>query len=352
MAFAAQSLYLALLIVVSDTVPALSPFAADLLADLRARPLLPPEQPAALAEAERAAPFSVSRELRTMLYLGATALSGGLGALLYQHHERLGPGLILTLMTALLVAAGTYAARHRPAFTWGIAPRTSVGADYALLLGCLLFLGIEGYAQAQLHVFGTRYGLATLLPALLFLPLAYRYDHRGVLALGLTALGAWLGVTVTPLGQAGSFDFMPSMYRSAAIGYGAALVAAAFHAEWTRHKSHFAPTYLSLGASLAGGGLASKMVDHLSFDHVVTGALPLAGLCYGLYMFAQRTRSYWFLVLAAGWAYFSLTYCFVWLADALNIEDGALLLIPLYFIASTIGFVRFFMNLKKLLPRS
>lgn len=331
--------------------PALSPFATDLLADLQARELLPPEQPAALAAAETAAPFSVSRELRTLLYLGATALSGGLGALLYQHHERLGPGLILSLMALLLVAAATYAARHRPAFTWDVAPRTSVGADYALLLACLLFLGIEGYAQAQLHIFGTRYGLATLLPALLFLPLAYRYDHRGVLALGLTALGAWLGVSVTPLGQPGSFDFMPSLYRGTAIGYGAALTAVAFHAEWTRHKAHFAPTYLSLGASLAGGGLASQMIGYLSIVHVITGAVPLAGLCYALYLFAQRTRSYWFLVLAAGWAYFCLTYCCVWLADALNINDGALLLIPLYFIASTIGFVRFFLNLKKLLPR-
>lgn len=330
--------------------PRPSPTAADLLADLADRQLLPPAQMAAIADAERTAPFSLHVELRTLLYLGVTALAGGLGALLYEHHERLGPGLILTLMSSLLLAAGWYAARHRPAFTWGVAPRTSVGADYALLLACLLLLGIGGYAQATYHIFGTRYGLATALPAVLFLFLAYRYDHRGVLALGLTALAAWVGLTVAPLNVLSNFDFLQNALRGVATGFGAALTAAAFHAEWTNRKAHFAPTYLSLGANLAGAALASTLIGSWSQGGAqIFGVPALAALVAVLYWFAQRTRSYWFLVLAAGWAYFLATYLWIRLMIATDLEVGAVLLSALYFTGSAVLIVRFFLNLKKLL---
>lgn len=329
----------------------LSPFAADLLTDLRARPLVPPEQADAVAAAEVSSPFSLNLELRTLLYLGITALSGGLGTLLYQHHERLGPGVILLLMLALLAAAWWYAARHRPAFTWGVAPRTSVGADYALLLGCLLFLGIEGYAQAQYQLFGTRYGLATALPAVVFGPLAYRYDHRGVLALALTALAAWLGLTVAPLGVFENIDLLRTGLRGAAIGLGLAFGAAAFHAEWQRRKAHFAPTYLSLGANLAGAGFAAALfTDWNAVDSQLIAGLGLAGVCGALYYFARRTHSYWFLVLAAIWAYFLVTYTCVRFLIAVDAAEGGLLLGTLYFIGSAFAIVRFFLNLKKLLP--
>ena len=326
--------------------PKLAAFSTDLLHDLATRQLLPPLQPAALAQAEAQAPFSVHTELRTMLYAGVLTLAGGLGALLYENHQRLGPAVVLTFMTLVLVAAAWYAARHRPAFTWGVAPRTSVAADYALLLACLLLLGLEGYAQAQYSVFGTRYGLATALPALVFLPLAYRYDHRGVLALGITALAAWVGVSAAPLGFLNG-DFTAAGLNGPAFWLGAALIAAAFHAEWTAHKAHFAPTYLSLGANVAAAALLATLIQQWGYTGAVVAASgALAGVCLALYLFAQRTQSLWFLVLAAAWAYVLLTYLFFRFGAVLGFDESALVLIPLYFIASAIGFVRFFGRLK------
>ncbi len=331
--------------------PRLSPTAADLLADLTARQLLPAAQAAVLAEAEGSTPFSLHAELRTFLYLGVTALAGGLGALLYEHHERLGPGLILSLMAGLLVAAAWYAARHRPAFTWGVAPRTSVGADYALLLACLLLLGLEGYAQAQYGVFGTRYGLATAVPAGAFLLLAYRYDHRGVLALGLTALATWVGLTVAPLNVLSNVGFGHAALRGSAIGLGALLTLTACHAEWAGRKAHFASTYLNLGGNLAGVGLAATVIGGWSDSGAqVLGVLGIAGLSAALYWFARRTSSAWFLVLAAAWGYFILTYLWVRLMIASGGEEGALLLSSSYFIGSAFFIIRFFLNLKRLVP--
>ena len=70
--------------------------------------------------------------------------------------------------------------------------------DVVLLLGCLLFLALEGYLQYQYEVFGTSYGLAVIIPAVLFFFLAYRYDHQGVLSLAITALASWVGLSATP----------------------------------------------------------------------------------------------------------------------------------------------------------
>ena len=327
-----------------------APIATDLLADLAARGIVPPAQASVLAEAEQSAPFSLHLELRTFLYLGVTALAGGLGALLYEHHERLGPGLILSGMSLLLGGATWYAARHRPAFTWGVAPRTSVGADYALLLACLLLLGIGGYAQAQYTIFGTRYGLATALPATLFLLTAYRYDHRGVLALGFTALAAWVGLTVAPL-SIFNLDFGQAGLRGAAIGLGGGLTAAACHAEWTGRKAHFASTYLGLGANLAGAGLAATIISGWdSGGAQVLGVAGLLALVAALYLFAQRTYSAWFLVLGAAWGYFLVTYLWIRLMIFSGGDEGAFLLSTGYFIGSAVLIVRFFLSLKRRLP--
>ena len=111
--------------------------------------------------------------MRALLYLGTTLLAGGLGVLIYQHIDSIGHGVIIAVVAGLIAACLGYAARHRAAFTWGIAPKKSVGADYLLILGCLLFVVLEGYVQYQYHIFGNRYGLATAVPALVFLPLAY-----------------------------------------------------------------------------------------------------------------------------------------------------------------------------------
>ena len=172
---------------------------ARLLADLEAEGLLPPAQAAAIAEDERTRPFSLHYELRALLYLGSVLLAGGLGVLVYENRNSLSQELVTAFIALAMGASFAYAARHRPAFTWGEAPRTSIAADYLLLLGCLLFLVLEGYVQVEYGMFGTRYGLVTLLPAVLFFALAYRYDHRGVLAMAITALAAWVGVSVTPL---------------------------------------------------------------------------------------------------------------------------------------------------------
>lgn len=330
--------------------PAPSP-SALYLADLQRRGLLPPEQAATIATAESTQPFSLHYELRALLYLGTTLLAGGLGVLIYQNIDSIGHGVIIAVIAALMAACFTYAMRHRAPFTWGVAPKTSVGADYLLLLGCLLFVVLEGYVQYQYGIFGSRYGLATAVPALLFIPLAYYFDHRGVLAMGLTALAAWAGLTVAPLAVLTENDFWNERIRSAAIGLGLALMVAGFYSEYRGRKAHFAFTYLLLGCNLALASLATSAIE-LAFDEqplASTGAaLVMLALCAGLFWYGRRTNSYWFVVLAAAYAYCAagcLLALFIMILPDFLIMLALVVLFPL----SALGVVFFFVNLKKIM---
>lgn len=320
------------------------------LADLQARGLLPAEQAAAIAATERTQPFSLHYELRALLYLGITLLAGGLGVLVYQHIDSIGHGVIIAIIAALTAACFTFAARHRAPFTWGMAARTSVGADYLLLLGCLLLVVLEGYAQYQYGLFGQRYGLATVIPALIFLPLAYWFDHRGVLAMGLTALASWVGLTVAPLAVLTQNEFWNDHIRGAATGLGLLLMAAGFYSEHQGRKAHFAFTYLLLGSNLTLAALATSLVQTAMHEQPLTGAgstLLMLGLCAGLFWYARRTQSYWFLILAAGYAYF--VACYVLVQLLLLVPELAVIGAFVFFPLGALLVVLFFVNLKKIM---
>lgn len=329
----------------------LSPPPDHYLADLQARGLLPPSQAASIATADQARPFSLHYELRALLYLGITLLAGGLGVLVYQHIDSIGHGFIIAAIAGLTAGAFAYAARHRAPLTWGQTLKTSVGADYLLLLSCLLFVVLEGYAQYQYSIFGTRYGLATAVPALVFLPLAYWFDHRGVLAMSITALAAWVGLTVSPLSVLRDNNFWNNGIRTAALGLGLVLMATGFYSEYYGRKAHFAFTYLLLGSNMALAALVTTLVQLTFREQPFAGfgtALLVLALCAGLFWYARRTLSYWFLILAAGYAYFAVAYLLAQVVMALPV--GVMVLAAtVFFPLSALGVVLFFVNLKEIL---
>lgn len=327
----------------------MSSLATRLLADLEARGLLPPAQAATLADAERNRPFSVHYELRALLYLGVTLLSGGLGVLIYEHIDTIGHQVIIGLIALLMLACFAYAERYRPPFSWGEAPPASVAATYLLVLGCLLLVVLETYLQVQYDVFGRRYGLATLLPALVFFPLAYRHDHRGVLALAITALAAWVGVSVAPLAMFtdGSREFWAALLSRPALLLGLGLVAAGLLSEALGRKRHFAYTYLSLGANLALLAAMALLIHARGLAALAWWGLVL-GLAAGLVWYARRTQSYLFLLLGVGYAYAAITYgIFNYLLAGTG--DSVFNVGLLYLVTSAGGVIFFFINMKRIL---
>ncbi|AQG79859.1 DUF2157 domain-containing protein [Spirosoma montaniterrae] len=280
----------------------------DVLEHLAKQGIVPPEQRAKIAEIEQLRPFSLHWELRAMLYIGIVLLSTGLGLLVYDNFDRIGHGALLAVMAVACAGCFWFAWQHRPVWSTHQTQSRSAFGDYALLLGCLLFLTLEGYAQYAYNVFGTRYGLVTLLPAALFLPLAYRFDHRGVLGMGLTALISWVGVTVRPLELYVKTNFFNQETTISAIVLALILIGAALWLQQRRIKAHFTDTYLTIAGNLL---LVALLGGLFNFENLRLGfALGLLVACVAFDRFARRQQSFLYLLMSTVYGYIGLSYLF------------------------------------------
>ncbi len=242
---------------------------------LRAERVLSEPQAARFARVARREVVSVRIELRLLLYLGVVLLTSGVGLLVAQHHDAIGPVAIAA--TLALAGAGCLAwiARTSPPFSWGEVEVPSVAFDYVLLLGCLLLAADLGYVEAQFTVLGPRWPYHLLVVGMLEMLAAYRWDSRVVLGLSLTTLAAWRGVSVTlhALGARASDDL-----RVNAIVIGLVYVVLAALAVRLDRKAHFEPVFANLGLLLVLGGLVSGVLDHRSWGIWLVALLVVAGV--------------------------------------------------------------------------
>ena len=172
--------------------------------------------------------------------------------------------------------------------------------------------------------------------------------------MGLTALASWVGLTVAPLAVLTENEFWNDSIRGAAIGLGLVLMAAGFYSEHRGRKAHFAFTYLLLSSNLALAALVTSLVRATFREQPLVGVgttLLMLALCAGLFWYARRTQSYWFLILAAGYAYFAACYVLVQLTLALP-EPLILAASTIFFPLSALAVVLFFINLKKIMRGS
>jgi Predicted membrane protein (DUF2157) len=304
---------------------------------LRRTGLLPDAQAAQLIDFERKRPFSLHGELRTILYGGILTLATGLGLLLYDQTVDLSRNTILLGIGGLCAGCFWLAVRNAPAWSWAEVPSPAGLGSYALLLGCLLLLGLEGYAQYAYQVFGTRYGLATLLPGLLFLSLAYRLDNQGVLALGLTLLTSWVGLTIRPLDLYFRTNFFSPVVIWSAIALASGQIGLAVWMQGRGLKAHFTLTWLVFAANLLFVAVLGGLFNLESLRLVFAGLL--AGACLGYDWLARREQSFLLLLLTAVYGYIGGTYLFF---HYTGIEST--LPTGLYFVVSGIGLIVFLLN--------
>jgi len=153
------------------------------------------------AALERGSIFSVFEELRFALYAAVAAITAGIGLLVKDNLDRIGP---ITLIVVLaLASAGCYATALR---THRRGKERSIGGDYLLLLGALIISADLGYAESQFHWLGTEWQWYLLILAAFHGVTAYGLRSRLVLCTSIAALAAWFGIEgrVATLFNAGS----------------------------------------------------------------------------------------------------------------------------------------------------
>ena len=167
--------------------------------ELFEKELLSSAQIKAIQQQQLANERSLLRELRLMLYIGVLLLSSGISYFTYLNIDSAGH-LVLQALLAAAIGLCTYFIHKN---TEPYSPLKFESAhpylDHVLLLQGLLIGTLLIYLLVYYEWTTEADAWSSFLCAILFLFMAYRYDHRGLLSIGITALVAGFGLSISPV---------------------------------------------------------------------------------------------------------------------------------------------------------
>jgi len=290
--------------------------------------------------------FSLHWEIKTLLYIGVLLLTSGLGLLIYENIDTIGHQFVLGLIALICAGCFVYCFKTKLPFSTARVAAPNSFFDYMLLLGSISLVTFVGYLQYQYNVFGTHYGMATLIPMLVLFFIAYYFDHLGILSMAIASLAVWMGVTVTPKELLLHSDFNSQVIVFTYLGLGLILIFAGWASQHFNFKNHFKFSYLHYGvhvtyiALLAGYFLFYD--SFAAFGWVAGVGVLSAIMCND----AFKNKSFYFLLLVALYSYIAVSSLAMRICIATN-DVGGIYLALLYFIGSGIGMIFLLIDLNK-----
>ncbi|GAB3937690.1 DUF2157 domain-containing protein [Mucilaginibacter myungsuensis] len=298
------------------------------------------------AKANKPRLFSVHWEVKTLLYIGILALTGGLGLLVYEHIDTIGHQAILLFIALICVGSFAYGYKKRKPFSAELVKAPNPAFDYVILLGSISMLTFLGYLQYQYNFFGTNYGLATFIPMLALFFIAYRFDHLGILSMAIANLALWMGVSVTPkkLLLNADFDNLTIIYTYLVLG--CSLLALSIATQRYNFKKHFKFSYQHYGIHVCYVALLAGYFHNYDSWLAFAFVLGVGVLSVIMYLDAFRHRSFYFILIVLLYSYVMISSLMVRLT--FSVGDGALIFFLLmYFVGSAIGFIFLLMDINK-----
>jgi hypothetical protein len=268
--------------------------------------ILDPAQRLHLGRVARGELLSIRPELRLLLYGGVLAIMAGVGIVVRENLERIGPVTIAISLWVAAIAALVWALRRAEPFTWEQSGSAHLGMDYILLLGVLLTGTALAYVEVQFTPLGAAWSHHLLLMSVFAAALAARCDSRMVFGVALTSFAAWRGVAVSPLERGfWSSASDEGALRASALLTGLFFVVLAVALVQLGRKAHFAPVASHLGWLLVLGALASGIV--LPHGTGIAFALALLVVGLGLALWAFRAGAFSLFAMGFVGAYIGLS---------------------------------------------
>ena len=284
--------------------------------------------------------ISLYYELRLLLYIGIMLFTGGIGYLVYENIGAIGHTLIMTLLCGAIFIGFYYISKFAKPYNNDLVTVKLVYFDYFLILISLLIIGLFTYIQVYFELLAILASWSSYISASILIFMAYRYDNRALLSMGITALAAALGFSITPIDWTTNEWVSTNYTYLIAIILGGALYLTGYFSKKKDIKKHFKFTYQNFG-------LISYYLGCLSgiFNTDFEISFALLGVVSAIIMslFTWRTKKFLFFLYSNISAYIAFTYLFFTLITSTN--DGYLLLIY-YFPFSCIGYIVFLVNKK------
>ena len=282
---------------------------------------------------------SLYYELRLILYLGILLLTGGLGYLAYENIGEFGHVLLMLLM-AVLAGGGYYFVLNKSkAYSNFKVQETSVYLDYVIVLVALLIVGLFTYIQVYFDLVEVLLNYTSLLSAILFFYMAYRFDNKILLSMAITALVAIFGLTLTPVGWLKSEWFEATDLYLISIIIGLFLIAIGYFLAQISIKEHFLFSYQNYGLLLFyAGSIVAIFINPIWVSILVTLA-AIGGLVY-----TWKTKQFLFFLYSILTAYIAITYLV--LKSLIEMSDLGYVLMIYYFPTTCVSAIVFLVSKK------
>ena len=266
--------------------------------------ILKPEQFEYLEKIKSKQLFSVYFELRSLLYIGVLLLTTGIGFIVYLNMGQMAHLALITVMFALEGAVYWYIQKHATPYSNTQQKPPTPYFDYVLLFGALLVISIFTYILLQYELVESLLEWSSLISALIFFYLAFRYDHRGVLSLAITAFAAFWGLSVSPVDwTTNEFMSVLRLYNTGII-VGLGFVAVSEIIERKNIKKHFAFTFKNFGLILVYLSALNALFESSNWGYYAWGIMAFS---LWVSVSSWKKQEYLFFVYGAISGYLAFT---------------------------------------------
>jgi hypothetical protein len=273
---------------------------SEILDSMREGGTLSDEQHKALSDLHLKKVFSLYMELRVAFYTGILFLTAGLGLTINKYASEFAADIIvITTLTAGFLSTLVYCFIKGDKYTVGESAAPGIFFDYILYLSCIIYSLNIAYVEARFALFGELWRIHLLISSVMFFFLAYRFDNRLVLSFAMSSLAGWIGFEIHAA-RAWLWDEM----RFVAIAYGLVVLACGTALYSRGIKRHFLDIYLNFAAHFVFIALLTGVFERQG--HIVYFIFLIAA-CAVSVIYAQKTRSFLYLVYAVIYGYIGLS---------------------------------------------
>lgn len=287
--------------------------------------------------------FSLHNELKTLLYLSVLMFTSGMGILIYQNIDTIGHVAILGLLLIVIAASFYICFKNSAGFKKEATAFSNPLFDYLVLAANILSCIFIGYLQFQYKIFGTHYGLATLVPTLVSFFCAYYFDNKSSLSIAISGLTAYIGLSINPTAILDNKIYENPDLSYSAIGLGILLIIWTMYSEKIKLKEHFTFIFLTFALHL----ISIACIANLFGNYWFIFEIILAFNSYYFYFKSIQVKSLSIFFFTLIYAYVGFNVILFKLLDLIDLHifsNVYIIFSPAYVIFSIIAFIRLIKN--------
>lgn len=279
--------------------------------------------------------ISLFYELRLILYLGIMLFSTGVGYFAYQNIGEIGHVVSMILIAIAVMIGFFFIKKYAKPYSNAEVVVTLPYFDYLLLLVALLLISLLVYIQVYFNLVEILIQWSSYISTAVLLFMAYRYDNRALLAMGVTAFAAGVGLSISPVNWVqGNWSSTHDVYNISIL-LGTVLVLVGQISLVKNVKKHFKFTYQNFGLLLFYIGGLSALFDS---NYEILYALLLVASGGYLSYYTWKSKEFLFFLYSNLACYIAFTYLLFSFASNMN-NSGFELFLIYYFPVTCITYL-------------